>query len=84
MMTRPPAASASAVSKPRLPCRAARGVAGGAPRHAAARGPDSGAFDRAVDVQVSRPRRKLRSAGDERIRTIRNGGNICAPATRRL
>jgi two-component system OmpR family response regulator len=50
----------------------------------AARGPDSEAFDRAVDVQVSRLRRKLRSAGDELIRTIRNEGYMFVPATRRL
>ena len=41
-----------------------------------ARGPDSEAFDRAVDVQISRLRRKLRAAGDEIIRTIRNEGYL--------
>lgn len=50
----------------------------------AARGPDSEAFDRAVDVQVSRLRRKLRSAGDELIRTIRNEGYMFVPSTQRL
>ncbi|WBV42614.1 response regulator [Pseudoroseomonas cervicalis] len=50
----------------------------------AARGPDSDAFDRAVDVQVSRLRRKLRSSGDELIRTIRNEGYMFVPATQRL
>jgi two-component system OmpR family response regulator len=50
----------------------------------AARGPDSDAFDRAVDVQVSRLRRKLRAAGDELIRTIRGEGYMFAAATRRL
>ncbi|MBV8593219.1 MAG: response regulator [Caulobacteraceae bacterium] len=47
-----------------------------------ARGPHSDAFDRAVDVQISRLRRKLeasRSPGEDReelIRTIRNEGYI--------
>ncbi|NGM24322.1 response regulator [Roseomonas stagni] len=50
----------------------------------AARGPDSNAFDRAVDVQVSRLRRKLRAGGDELIRTIRSEGYMFVPATRRL
>ncbi len=50
----------------------------------AARGPDSDAFDRAVDVQVSRLRRKLRAGGDELIRTIRSEGYMFVPATRRL
>lgn len=50
----------------------------------AARGPDSEAFDRAVDVQVSRLRRKLRAGGDMLIRTIRNEGYMFVPATRRL
>lgn len=41
-----------------------------------ARGPESEAFDRAVDVQISRLRRKLDNGGDgqELIRTIRNEG----------
>lgn len=46
---------------------------------AAARGPDSDAYDRAIDVQVSRLRRKLRSAGDEIIRTVRNEGYLFVP-----
>lgn len=45
-----------------------------------ARGPDADAFDRAVDVQVSRLRRKLAagSAG-EIIRTVRNEGYLFLP-----
>lgn len=41
-----------------------------------ARGPESDAYDRAVDVQISRLRRKLedRSGGGELIRTVRNEG----------
>ena len=41
-----------------------------------ARGPESEAYDRAIDVQISRLRRKLsdRSGGLELIRTIRNEG----------
>src|ERR1700750_2560592 len=41
-----------------------------------ARGPDSDAFDRAIDVQISRLRRKLDDGGGghELIRTIRNEG----------
>ena len=41
-----------------------------------ARGPDSDAYDRAIDVQISRLRRKLNDggAGAELIRTIRNEG----------
>ncbi len=41
-----------------------------------ARGPDSDAYDRAIDVQISRLRRKLDhgGAGAELIRTIRNEG----------
>ena len=46
---------------------------------AAARGPDSDAYDRAIDVQVSRLRRKLRSSGDEIIRTVRNEGYLFVP-----
>ncbi len=42
-----------------------------------ARGPDSDAFDRAIDVQVSRLRRKLGGNGAaELIRTLRNEGYI--------
>ncbi len=40
----------------------------------AARGPDSESFDRAIDVQVSRLRRKLRDVDGTLIRTIRNEG----------
>lgn len=50
----------------------------------AARGPDSEAFDRAVDVQVSRLRRKLRAPNAELIRTVRNEGYMFVPATQRL
>ena len=41
-----------------------------------ARGPDSEAYDRAIDVQISRLRRKLGDGGvgGELIRTVRNGG----------
>ena len=40
-----------------------------------ARGPDSDAYDRAIDVQISRLRRKLDDGGgSELIRTIRNEG----------
>ncbi len=49
-----------------------------------ARGPDSDAFDRAIDVQISRLRRKLDEGGDpagatEIIRTVRNEGYIFTP-----
>jgi two-component system OmpR family response regulator len=49
------------------------------------RGPDSDAFDRAVDTQVSRLRRKLASrTSGELIRTIRNEGYMfIAPVQRR-
>lgn len=50
---------------------------------AAARGPDSDAFDRAIDVQVSRLRRKLRGGGDEIIRTVRNEGYLFVPRVAR-
>jgi two-component system OmpR family response regulator len=50
-----------------------------------ARGPDSEAFDRAIDVQISRLRRKLDDgAGQELIRTIRNEGYIFTPKVKRL
>jgi DNA-binding response OmpR family regulator len=49
----------------------------------AARGPDTPAFDRAIDVQVSRLRRKLRSAGDGMIRTVRNEGYLFTPLVTR-
>jgi two-component system, OmpR family, response regulator len=43
-----------------------------------ARGPDSDAYDRAIDVQISRLRKKLDdgSSGVELIRTIRNEGYL--------
>ncbi|MGH7017597.1 MAG: response regulator [Caulobacteraceae bacterium] len=50
-----------------------------------ARGPDSEAFDRAIDVQISRLRRKL-GGGDpdqELIRTIRNEGYLFTPKVSR-
>ena len=50
---------------------------------AAARGPDSDAYDRAIDVQVSRLRRKLGSGGDEIIRTVRNEGYLFVPRVTR-
>ncbi len=49
-----------------------------------ARGPDSESFDRAVDVQVSRLRRKLRAPDSELIRTVRNEGYMFTPATQKL
>lgn len=49
----------------------------------AARGPDTDAFDRAIDVQVSRLRRKLRAGGDEIIRTVRNEGYLFVPRVAR-
>jgi two-component system OmpR family response regulator len=45
----------------------------------AARGPDSDAFDRAIDVQVSRLRRKLRAGESDLIRTVRNEGYLFVP-----
>lgn len=50
----------------------------------AARGPDSDAYDRAIDVQVSRLRRKLRARGEEIIRTVRNEGYLFVPRAVRL
>jgi two-component system, OmpR family, response regulator len=46
-----------------------------------ARGPLSDAFDRAIDVQVSRLRRKLQddAGGEEIIRTVRNEGYLFTP-----
>ena len=42
-----------------------------------ARGPDSDAYDRAIDVQISRLRRKLDDGGgSELIRTVRNEGYL--------
>jgi two-component system OmpR family response regulator len=51
-----------------------------------ARGPESEAYDRAIDVQISRLRRKLNDGdgGGELIRTIRNEGYVFnAPVVRR-
>lgn len=45
-----------------------------------ARGPNSEAYDRAIDTQVSRLRRKLRTrAGGELVRTVRNEGYMFLP-----
>jgi two-component system OmpR family response regulator len=49
-----------------------------------ARGPDSDAFDRAIDVQISRLRRKLDDGGgQDLIRTIRNEGYMFTPKVKR-
>ena len=50
-----------------------------------ARGPDSDAFDRAIDVQISRLRRKLDDggAGQDLIRTIRNEGYMFTAKVKR-
>lgn len=49
-----------------------------------ARGPNSEAFDRAIDVQISRLRRKLDDGGgQDLIRTIRNEGYMFMPKVRR-
>lgn len=48
-----------------------------------ARGPDSEAYDRAVDVQISRLRRKLNAPGDEIIRTVKNEGYLFVPKVTR-
>jgi two-component system OmpR family response regulator len=50
-----------------------------------ARGPRSEAFDRAIDVQISRLRRKLEGGGDgqELIRTVRNEGYLFVPRVSR-
>ena len=50
-----------------------------------ARGRDAFAYDRAVDVQVSRLRRKLEAANgsSELIKTVRNEGYIFAAVVRR-
>ena len=45
----------------------------------AARGRDSDAYDRAIDVQVSRLRRKLAAPDDTMIRTVRNEGYFFVP-----
>lgn len=51
------------------------------------RGEDNDNFDRAIDVQLSRLRRKLAAAtegqGEELIRTVRNEGYMFAPAVSR-
>jgi two-component system OmpR family response regulator len=45
-----------------------------------ARGPDTEAYDRAIDVQISRLRRKLDDdSGVEIIRTIRSEGYMFSP-----
>lgn len=49
-----------------------------------ARGRDSEAFGRAIDVQVSRLRRKLRAPGDEVIRTVKHEGYMFLPRVRSL
>ncbi|RAK50973.1 response regulator [Phenylobacterium deserti] len=50
-----------------------------------ARGPDSDAFDRAIDVQISRLRRKLDDGGGgDLIRTIRNEGYMFSAKVKRL
>lgn len=49
-----------------------------------ARGPDSDAFDRAIDVQISRLRRKLDDGGgQDLIRTIRNEGYMFSAKVKR-
>ena len=48
----------------------------------AARGPHSDAYDRAVDVQVSRVRRKMK-CDDDIIRTIRSEGYMFVPRVER-
>ncbi len=49
-----------------------------------ARGPDSEAFDRAIDVQISRLRRKLDDGGgQDLIRTIRNEGYMFTSKVKR-
>ena len=45
----------------------------------ASRGPDADAYDRAIDVQVSRLRRKLGAGEKEIIRTVRNEGYMFVP-----
>jgi two-component system OmpR family response regulator len=49
-----------------------------------ARGPDSDAFDRAIDVQISRLRKKLDDgSGQDLIRTIRNEGYMFSAKVKR-
>jgi len=50
-----------------------------------ARGPASEAFDRAIDVQISRLRRKLDDGGgQDLIRTVRNEGYMFTAKVKRL
>jgi two-component system OmpR family response regulator len=51
-----------------------------------ARGPRSEAFDRAIDVQISRLRRKLENGGEahDLIQTIRNEGYLFTPRVSRV
>jgi len=51
-----------------------------------ARGPDSDAYDRAIDVQISRLRKKLDdgASGVELIRTVRNEGYVFTPRVQRV
>jgi two-component system OmpR family response regulator len=50
-----------------------------------ARGPESDAFDRAIDVQISRLRRKLDDGGgQDLIRTVRNEGYMFTAKVKRL
>jgi len=50
-----------------------------------ARGPESEAFDRAIDVQISRLRRKLDDGGgQDLIRTVRNEGYMFTAKVKRL
>ncbi len=56
-----------------------------------ARGPGSDTFDRAIDVQISRLRRKLDEVrppgaedGEELIRTVRNEGYLFTPKVARI
>ncbi len=48
-----------------------------------ARGRDSDAYDRAIDVQISRLRRKLDDSAGEIIRTIRSEGYVFTPKVTR-
>ena len=50
-----------------------------------ARGQDCEVYDRAIDSQISRLRRKLNERGHpELIRTVRNEGYLLLPTVRRL
>ena len=51
-----------------------------------ARGPDTEAYDRAIDVQISRLRKKLDdgSGGQELIRTVRNEGYVFTAKVQRV